>query len=243
MPNIQSAKKRVKVTAKKTLRNRMVKSSVRTSIKKLNAAIASDPKNAAVQLSETTSALDKAVAKGIIHKNAANRKRLVLPRSWPRLRCKPIRCAKASSCHGKGIFSHFGQSTQGGMAYAAIYGGAPCGGHCFQPGKKPGPFTWIRWGSRCCGKIPSRAGGLQAGSPAGRHGAGNFIKPDAPKRPSYPEALGLRHLAFRVADAEAAVRALEERGIACEPLRMDEITGKRMTFFQDPDGLPLEIHE
>lgn len=70
-----------------------------------------------------------------------------------------------------------------------------------------------------------------------------FIKPDAPKRPSYPEALGLRHLAFRVADAEAAVRALEERGIACEPLRMDEIMGKRMTFFQDPDGLPLEIHE
>lgn len=75
MPNIQSAKKRVKVTAKKTLRNRMVKSSVRTSSKKLNAAIASDPKNAAVQLSETTSALDKAVTKGIIHKNAANRKK------------------------------------------------------------------------------------------------------------------------------------------------------------------------
>ena len=69
MPNIQSAKKRVKVTEKKTLRNRMVKSSVRTSIKKLEAAIAAD------QLNETTSALDKAVAKGIIHKNAANRKK------------------------------------------------------------------------------------------------------------------------------------------------------------------------
>ena len=75
MPNIQSAKKRVKVTEKKTLRNRMVKSSVRTSIKKLEAAIAADPKNAAVQLNETTSALDKAVAKGIIHQNTANRKK------------------------------------------------------------------------------------------------------------------------------------------------------------------------
>ena len=75
MPNIQSAKKRVKVTEKKTLRNRMVKSSVRTSIKKLEAAIAADPKNAAVQLNETTSALDTAVAKGIIHKNTANRKK------------------------------------------------------------------------------------------------------------------------------------------------------------------------
>ena len=74
MPNIQSAKKRVKVTAKKTLRNRMVKSSVRTSIKKLNAAIASDPKNAAVQLSET-SQIDEAAKKNVIHKNAANRKK------------------------------------------------------------------------------------------------------------------------------------------------------------------------
>ena len=75
MPNIQSAKKRVKVTEKKTLRNRMVKSSVRTSIKKLEAAIAADPQNAAAQLNATTSALDKAVAKGIIHRNAANRKK------------------------------------------------------------------------------------------------------------------------------------------------------------------------
>ena len=72
MPNIQSAKKRVKVTAKKTLRNRMVKSSVRTSIKKLNAAIASDPKNAAVQLSETTSALDKAVEENLIFRNPSD---------------------------------------------------------------------------------------------------------------------------------------------------------------------------
>lgn len=70
-----------------------------------------------------------------------------------------------------------------------------------------------------------------------------FIKPGAPARPSYPEALGLRHVAFRVADAAAAARALSERGIVCEPLRVDEVTGGRMTFFHDPDGLPLEIHE
>lgn len=70
-----------------------------------------------------------------------------------------------------------------------------------------------------------------------------FIKPGAPARPSYPEALGLRHLAFRVKDAAEAVQALAERGISCEPLRVDEVTGGRMTFFRDPDGLPLEIHE
>ena len=80
MPNIQSAKKRVRVTEKKTLRNRMVKSGVRTSIKKLETAIASDPQNAAAQLSETTSAIDKAVAKGIMHKNTADRKKARLAR-------------------------------------------------------------------------------------------------------------------------------------------------------------------
>ena len=70
-----------------------------------------------------------------------------------------------------------------------------------------------------------------------------FIKPDAPKRPSYPEACGLRHLAFRVADVPAAVEALKVRGIPCEAIREDDVTGGKMTFFQDPDGLPLEIHE
>ena len=70
-----------------------------------------------------------------------------------------------------------------------------------------------------------------------------FVKPDAPTRPSYPEACGLRHLAFRVKDAQAAVDALAARGVVCEPLRTDEVTCGRMTFFQDPDGLPLEIHE
>ena len=67
--------------------------------------------------------------------------------------------------------------------------------------------------------------------------------PGAPPRPSWPEARGLRHLAFRVEDVEAAVRALEERGIPCEPIRTDPFTGGRMTFFRDPDGLPLELHE
>ena len=70
-----------------------------------------------------------------------------------------------------------------------------------------------------------------------------FAVPDAPPRPSWPEALGLRHLAFRVEDVEEAVRALADRGIPCEPIRTDPYTGGRMTFFRDPDGLPLELHE
>ena len=75
MPNIKSAKKRVKVSEKKNLRNRMVKSSVKTSVKKFNAALAEGVEPAQAQLSLTTSAIDKAVAKGIIPKNAANRKK------------------------------------------------------------------------------------------------------------------------------------------------------------------------
>ena len=69
-----------------------------------------------------------------------------------------------------------------------------------------------------------------------------FIKPDAPKRPSYPEACGLRHLAFRVTDVPAVVAELAEKGMACEPIRTDDLTGEQMTFFFDPDGLPLELH-
>ena len=65
----------------------------------------------------------------------------------------------------------------------------------------------------------------------------------APVRPSYPEACGLRHLAFRVEDIDEAVRWLASRGIETEAVRMDSFTGKRMTFFHDPDGLPLELHE
>ena len=64
-----------------------------------------------------------------------------------------------------------------------------------------------------------------------------------PPRPSYPEACGLRHLAFRVERAEEAVAWLSTLGIECEPVRIDPFTRKRMTFFFDPDGLPLELHE
>lgn len=75
MPNIKSAKKRVKVSEKKNLRNRMIKSAVRTSVKKLEAAIAADPQTANAQLVVTTSAIDKAASKGVMNKNAANRKK------------------------------------------------------------------------------------------------------------------------------------------------------------------------
>ena len=67
MPNIKSAKKRVKVSEKKNLRNRMIKSAVRTSVKKLEAAIAADPQTANAQLVVTTSAIDKAASKGVMH--------------------------------------------------------------------------------------------------------------------------------------------------------------------------------
>ena len=70
-----------------------------------------------------------------------------------------------------------------------------------------------------------------------------FAEENPPKRVSRPEACGLRHLAFRVENVEAEVKALAERGIECEPIRTDAYTGKKMTFFFDPDGLPLEIHE
>lgn len=70
-----------------------------------------------------------------------------------------------------------------------------------------------------------------------------FVIQDAPERLSYPEALGLRHLAFRVEDIEEAVKQLNEKGIETEPIRTDVFTGERMAFFKDPDGLPLELHE
>jgi glyoxylase I family protein len=65
----------------------------------------------------------------------------------------------------------------------------------------------------------------------------------APPRPSYPEARGLRHLAFAVADVAAAKASLESRGVALEDIRVDEFTGRRFTFFADPDDLPLELYE
>lgn len=70
-----------------------------------------------------------------------------------------------------------------------------------------------------------------------------FTFDDAPKRPSYPEAQGLRHLSFRVADIDAARSVLVCQGIPVEPIRQDELTQKRFMFFQDPDGLPLELYE
>jgi glyoxylase I family protein len=70
-----------------------------------------------------------------------------------------------------------------------------------------------------------------------------FSFPDRPPRPSYPEARGLRHLAFAVDDVEACKRMLEARGVAVEEVRTDEYTGRRFTFFADPDGLPLEVYE
>ena len=70
-----------------------------------------------------------------------------------------------------------------------------------------------------------------------------FIRSDAPTRPTDPEALGLRHLAFHVENIDPAVAWLNERGIETEPVREDKINGGRFTFFNDPDGLPLELHE
>lgn len=70
-----------------------------------------------------------------------------------------------------------------------------------------------------------------------------FSFPHSPKRPSYPEACGLRHLAFEVADLDAAVADLTRHGIVVEPVRVDPHTGKRFTFFADPDDLPLELYE
>lgn len=70
-----------------------------------------------------------------------------------------------------------------------------------------------------------------------------FIKPGYPERVTNPEAKGLRHLAFRVEDLEAAVRWLNDAGIQTEDIREDKANGGRFVFFKDPDGLPLELHE
>ncbi len=70
-----------------------------------------------------------------------------------------------------------------------------------------------------------------------------FSFPGSPPRLSYPEALGLRHLAFEVDDVAACKSSLEAKGIAVEPVRVDETTGRRFVFFADPDGLPLELYE
>lgn len=70
-----------------------------------------------------------------------------------------------------------------------------------------------------------------------------FSFPSPPPRVSRPEACGLRHLALRVTDIDAAITHLQAHGVATEPVRVDEYTGRRFTFFADPDDLPLELYE
>ena len=70
-----------------------------------------------------------------------------------------------------------------------------------------------------------------------------FSFPDPPPRPTRPEACGLRHLALSVDDLTDCINYLQGHEVAVEPVRIDELTGKRFTFFQDPDGLPLELYE
>ena len=70
-----------------------------------------------------------------------------------------------------------------------------------------------------------------------------FSFPSPPPRLSCPEARGLRHLAFHVDDLDAAIAHLSGHGVATEPARVDEYTGRRFTFFADPDDLPLELYE
>lgn len=70
-----------------------------------------------------------------------------------------------------------------------------------------------------------------------------FSFPNSPKRVSYPEALGLRHLAFKVDSLGEIINHLKENNIEVENIRVDEVTGKRFTFIKDPDGLPLELYE
>jgi glyoxylase I family protein len=70
-----------------------------------------------------------------------------------------------------------------------------------------------------------------------------FSFPNTPQRPSRPEAAGLRHMAFQVPDIDEAIAWLTQNNVTAEPIRVDEFTGCRFTFFEDPDGLPLEFYE
>ena len=70
-----------------------------------------------------------------------------------------------------------------------------------------------------------------------------FSFPNPPSRPSRPEACGLRHIAFQVDDIGEAIKYFETKGINPEPIRIDEFTGKKFTFFADPDDLPIELYE
>lgn len=70
-----------------------------------------------------------------------------------------------------------------------------------------------------------------------------FSFPNPPKRTTRPEAAGLRHLAFEVDNIDGVISHLENHKIEVEPVRIDEITGKRFTFIADPDNLPIEFYE
>lgn len=70
-----------------------------------------------------------------------------------------------------------------------------------------------------------------------------FSFPNPPERPSFPEAAGLRHIAFEVENIDYTVGELVTKGIEVEPIRVDEYTQKKFTFFADPDGLPIELYE
>lgn len=78
---------------------------------------------------------------------------------------------------------------------------------------------------------------------AGEYQIELFSFPDPPERITSPEARGLRHLAFEVDDIEDSVKYLKEKNIVTEPIKIDIVTGKKYTFFRDPDDLPLEICE
>ncbi|WP_338470798.1 VOC family protein [Niallia sp. XMNu-256] len=70
-----------------------------------------------------------------------------------------------------------------------------------------------------------------------------FSFPNPPERPNYPEAAGLRHLAFAVETIEEAVNDLNAQEVEVEDIRIDPVSGKKYTFFKDPDGLPIELYE
>ncbi len=70
-----------------------------------------------------------------------------------------------------------------------------------------------------------------------------FSFPKSPKRLSYPETTGLRHIAFGVKNLDLSIDYLKSKNVITEPIRIDEFTGKRFTFFNDPDNLPIELYE
>lgn len=78
---------------------------------------------------------------------------------------------------------------------------------------------------------------------AGKYQIELFSFPNPAPRPSRPEATGLRHMAFEVNDLDEAILFLSDKNVETEPVRVDEFTGRRFTFFADPGGLPLELYE